>query len=152
MAWTKEEISRLGLDAQRQIPQAAGGLKRSKYGSRKEPRTLPDGGVLLFDSVKEARRYDELMLLLNAGEIRELKLQPQYTLTEAYMTPDGHRIKATRYQADFSYKRPSQPDAAGVTHWIPVVEDVKSEATKTRVYALKKKLLRETHGIEIQEV
>lgn len=33
-----------------------------------------------------------------------------------------------------------------------IVEDVKSKATKTRVYELKKKLMREKFGIEIQEV
>ena len=33
-----------------------------------------------------------------------------------------------------------------------IVEDVKSRATKTRVYEMKKKLMREKFGIEIQEV
>jgi hypothetical protein len=33
-----------------------------------------------------------------------------------------------------------------------VVEDVKSEATKTRVYAIKRKLMRERLGIDVREV
>ena len=36
--------------------------------------------------------------------------------------------------------------------WDRVVEDVKSRATKTRVYEMKKKLMREKFGIEIQEI
>jgi hypothetical protein len=97
------------------------------------------------------------MLMLQAGQIRDLKLQPQFTLQEAYTTPDGDRIKAIRYQADFSYKtmplywehyEEQCPDES----WYTVVEDVKSKATKTRVYGIKKKLMREKFGIEIQEI
>lgn len=105
-----------------------------------------------FDSKKEARRYDELMAMLRAGQIRDLKLQPQFTIQEAYTTPEGQRVRAIRYQADFSYMRPTEPDCAGEIHWLRVVEDVKSRATKTRVYEIKKKLMREKLGIEIQEV
>lgn len=105
-----------------------------------------------FDSKKEARRYDELMAMLRAGQIRDLKLQPQFTIQEAYTTPEGQRVRAIRYQADFSYKRPTEPDCTGEVHWLRVVEDVKSRATKTRVYEIKKKLMREKLGIEIQEV
>ena len=36
--------------------------------------------------------------------------------------------------------------------WRLVVEDVKSRATKTSVYAMKKKLLRERFGIDIVEI
>ena len=103
-------------------------------------------------SKKEARRYDELMAMLRAGQIRDLKLQPQFTIQEAYTTPEGQRVRAIRYQADFSYKRPTEPDCTGEVHWLRVVEDVKSRATKTRVYEIKKKLMREKLGIEIQEV
>ena len=40
----------------------------------------------------------------------------------------------------------------GEVHWLRVVEDVKSEATKTRVYAIKRKLMRERLGIDVREV
>ena len=115
-------------------------------------RTLEDGGKVDFDSKKEARRYDELMAMLRAGQIRDLKLQPQFTIQEAYTTPEGQRVRAIRYQADFSYERATEPDCNGEIHWLRVVEDVKSRATKTRVYEIKKKLLREKLGIEIREV
>ena len=100
------------------------------------------------------------MLMLRAGQIRELKLQPQFTLQEAYTTPEGNRVRAIRYDADFSYYVLTTElyvaDGVGSTkaedEWKYVVEDVKSKATKTRVYAMKKKLLREKYGIDIVEV
>ena len=130
-------------------PWAGGG---EKYHNVRTQRTLEDGSKVDFDSKKEARRYDELIAMLRAGEIRELKLQPQFTIQEAYTTPEGRRVRAIRYQADFSYERPTAPDCTGTVHWLPVVEDVKSRATRTRVYEIKKKLLQEKFGIEIREV
>lgn len=132
-----------------QPPWAGGG---EKYHNVRTQRTLEDGGKVDFDSKKEARRYDELMAMLRAGQIRDLKLQPQFTIQEAYTTPEGQRVRAIRYQADFSYERATEPDCNGEIHWLRVVEDVKSRATKTRVYEIKKKLLREKLGIEIREV
>lgn len=130
-------------------PWAGGG---EKYHNVRTQRTLEDGGKVDFDSKKEARRYDELMAMLRAGQIRDLKLQPQFTIQEAYTTPEGQHVRAIRYQADFSYERATEPDCNGEIHWLRVVEDVKSRATKTRVYEIKKKLLREKLGIEIREV
>ena len=72
------------------------------------------------------------MLLLQAGKIRDLKLQPQYTLQESTLPPEGERVRAIKYVADFSYERPTLPDCNGVVHWLPVVEDVESKATKTQ--------------------
>ena len=116
--------------------------RASKYHNQKDERAAASGAVLRFDSRKEARRFDELSAMLRAGEIRDLKLQPSFTLQEAYTTTEGVRVRAIRYQADFSYRR----DGA------LVVEDVKSRATKTRVYEMKKKLMREKFGIEILEI
>lgn len=139
-----------------------GAPKASKYHNRKATRQTPDGRTITFDSQKEARRYDELMALLRSGKIKDLKLQPQFTLQEAYTTPEGVRVQAIRYQADFAYYAPPNRDDFGShaaywagksgTPWVLVVEDVKSPATKTRVYEMKKKLLREKFEIEITEV
>ena len=95
-----------------------------------------------FDSKKEANRYNELMLMLKAGEIEDLKLQPDFTLQEAYTTPEGKRIKAIRYKADFSYKKDNKL----------IVEDVKSKATKTPIYSMKRKMMAEKYGIDITEI
>lgn len=104
-----------------------------------------------FDSKKEARRYEALLLRLKAGEIRNLKLQRDFTLQEAYTTPEGERVRAIRYRADFSYEE-LYPDTQQPAGWRAVVEDVKSRATRTREYIIKRKLMLEKYNIEIQEV
>lgn len=118
------------------------GTKRNKYGNKK---TVVDG--IPFDSQKEGNRFSLLRDMEDMGLIRELRLQQEFTLQEAYTTSGGQRVRAIRYRADFAYRR-EEPD--GTT--IYIVEDVKSRATKTRVYAIKKKLMMEKFGIEITEV
>ncbi len=140
-------LENLSESAQRQVLQKLALQKQqqekpSKYRNQKDERITASGTTLRFDSRKEARRFDELSALQRVGSISGLKLQPQFTLQEAYTAPEGVRVRAIRYQADFSYSRDGKA----------VVEDVKSEATRTRVYELKKKLLREKFGIEITEI
>lgn len=118
---------------------------RRKFHNVPDNRTAPGGKHIRFDSKKEAARYDELMLLLKAKRIKNLKLQPEYTLQEAFTTPEGERIKAIRYKADFSYEKFVSGEI------VTVVEDVKSEGTKTQQYLLKRKLMQDK-GIKITEV
>lgn len=126
------------LYARQQLPGAAVGQKKAaKYHSAPAER---DG--VRFDSQKEARRYDELMVMLRAGIISDLRLQPQFTLQESYVTETGERIRAIRYTADFSYRFGGKL----------VVEDVKSTATRTKEYLRNRKFMRSKFGIEIQEV
>ena len=68
-------------------------------------RVTASGAVLRFDSQKEARRYDELAALERAGKIRDLRMQVDFTLQEAYTDGEGRRVWAIRYKADFSYKK-----------------------------------------------
>ena len=107
-------------------------IKASKYHNRK---TLVDG--IQFDSQKEANRYQELILMERAGLIRSIELQPRYDLIV-----NGHKLGF--YKGDFRYEV--------VATSILVGEDVKSPATKTAVYRLKKKLVKALYGIEIIEV
>lgn len=144
---TREELARLGPAARKQIAQYMGEVKTGKY---RNVRTKVDG--ISFDSQKEARRFIELKFLLQAGRIRNLKLQPQFTIQESYVTPEGERVRAVRYVADFSYERPTSPDKNGYIHWIKVVEDVKSHATRTAQYEIKRKLMLERFGIAVEEV
>lgn len=116
----------------------------NKYRNRK---TVRNG--ISFDSQKEADRYDELMLMQCSGAIKDLKLQPEFTLQEAFKTPLGEHVRAVRYRADFSYQRATEPDCTGIVYWIPVVEDVKGFRTKE--YELKKKLML-GRGIRVVEV
>lgn len=116
------------------------GKKGSKMGNKPAQRVMPNGEVHTFDSQKEARRYDELRLLLLAGKISDLKLQPEFTLKESYITAQGERSRAIRYAADFSYRMNGEY----------IVEDAKGH--RTRDYIMKKKLMQEIHGISVKEV
>lgn len=118
--------------------------KVNKYRNTPTTRATPSGAVLRFDSQKEARRYDLLIERERRGEIRDLRLQVDFTLQEAYTDTEGRRVRAIRYRADFTYYE----GARGVQ----VVEDVKSCPTRTREYAMKKKLLKDRLGLDITEV
>lgn len=95
-------------------------------------KTTIDG--IKFDSKAEGRRYAELKLLERAGEIRQLELQPRYSIVI-----NGRHI--CNYHADFRYFTAEQS----------IVEDVKG--VRTPVYRLKKKLVEAVYpGIKIVEV
>lgn len=104
--------------------------KGNKYGAVK---TVVDG--ISFSSKAEARRYGELKLLLRAGNIDELVLQPKFPLVV-----EG--VKIGTYIADFSY--------FDVLTSKVVIEDVKGMMTP--VYRIKKKLMKAIYGIEVWEV
>lgn len=104
--------------------------KPSKY--RNTPEWV-DG--IRFDSKKEARRYVDLKTMERAGLIAGLQLQVPFRI-------EINGFKVCVYQCDFAYLRDGNR----------IVEDVKSSASKTRLYELKRKLMRAVHGIEIQEV
>jgi hypothetical protein len=78
----------------------------------------------IFDSKKELNRFMELEILLRAREISDLEVHPKFDLMV-------NGVKIGRYTADFRYKKGSDF----------IVEDVKSRATKTRDYVLRKKIL-----------
>lgn len=98
-----------------------------------------------FDSAKEARHYAELDLLQKAGEISDLQRQVKYELIPTQRDPETKKVieRPCSYYADFVYK-----DKNGET----VVEDVKSKATQTPQYKIKRKLMLEKYGIRIREV
>lgn len=132
-----------------------------KYNNEPTSRLTSAGRVLRFDSKKEAVRYDQLMLMLHAGQIKDLRLQVDFTLIEAFTKPDGERVPAMRYKADFCYKQKVDPKTQaqnGIATvfdepgWRYVVEDVKSAPTRTDKYKIKRKLLYDKYRIEISEV
>ena len=94
---------------------------------------------ILFDSRREANRYAELRILERAGKITDLRRQEEFVLI-----PKCGKERPAKYHADFSYI-----DAATGEK---VVEDVKSRATKTKDYILRRKLMNWRHGIQIREV
>ena len=140
-------------------PAASTPQPASKYHNKPTERVTASGAVLHFDSQKEARRYDELAALERAGRIRDLRMQVDFTLQEAYTDSEGNRVQAIRYRADFTYRR-ERHYAPGTIRaedmkgelWPMIVEDVKSCATKTKTYAMKRKMMKERYNIDIQEV
>lgn len=133
--------------------------KARKFHNTPTERVTPSGNVLHFDSQKEARRYDTLISLQNQGQIRDLRLQVDFTLQEAFTDTEGKRVRAIRYKADFTYweRDPAEESAAAAAgwpcdSWRYVVEDVKSKATRTAKYAMKKKMLKDRFGYNITEV
>ena len=120
----------------------------SKYKNQKIEK---NGEV--FDSIKEYKRYLELCLLVKAGKIDGLQRQVRFILIPDQREPDiiGKRGGITKgrlierkceYVADFVYTYNGQT----------VVEDTKSEATKTKDYIIKRKLMLWVHGIKICEI
>lgn len=118
----------------------------TKYHNRKVRR---DG--LTFDSRKEHRRYNELLLLEQAGEIKNLRRQVKFVLIPPQREPNiiGPRggVKKGKllerecaYIADFVY----------IQNGKTVVEDTKGVRTKD--YVIKRKLMLYTQGIRIREV
>lgn len=94
-----------------------------------------------FDSVREYRRYLELKLMEDMGEIQDLECQVKFVLIQGKRWSDGKKHRDTVYKADFVYH---------TREGEKVVEDVKG--FRTPVYKLKKELMKDIYGIEIQEV
>ena len=123
----------------------------SKYHSKKV--TIGDE---VFDSKKEAKRYQELLLLERAGEISNLQRQVKYVLIPAQKEPSeqiytrgknrGYRKpgkvleRECSYVADFVYYQDGEL----------IVEDTKGFRTKE--YIIKRKLMLYMHGIRIKEI
>ena len=108
----------------------------AKYGNRK---TIIDG--IVFDSAKEARRYQELVLLQRAGKISDLQRQVPFVLIPAQVDENGKVIeRPVRYVADFAYSEKG----------VYTVEDTKG--VRTKEYIIKRKLLLWRYGLKIYEV
>ena len=105
-------------------------------------KTKLDG--ITFDSKKEAHRYWELKCMQQIGEIKDLKLQPEYRLQPGFVH-QGTRYKPISYVADFEYRDLKTGEL--------VVEDVKSKATRTQAYRDKvKRLLFQNPDVTFREV
>jgi hypothetical protein len=97
---------------------------------------------VVFDSKLEGIRYRELKLLEKQGLIKDLVLQPSYTLIPSFKKNSKTYRKAS-YKADFSY----YDNELGKT----IIEDTKG--FKTDVYKLKKKLFEYNYpNLTIREI
>lgn len=97
-----------------------------------------------FDSKKEADRFLILCGKLNRGEIAGLRGQVEYELIPAQKKSNGKTERGVKYIADFVYQKDGKT----------VVEDVKGyrDGAAYRIFAIKRKLMLQRYGIEIQEV
>ena len=102
-------------------------MKQSKYKNIKVTRKLLNGDLVTFDSKKEAKRFDELLLLAKQGIIKNLTLQPEFEIIPTVRWNKKTLCKI-KYIADFKYEQNENI----------VVEDVKG--FKTDVYQFKKRL------------
>ena len=120
-------------------PLPAAPVKVPKYRSQKVQE-----GDITHDSKKEARRWAQLQMMQQAGEISDLKRQVPFDLAPAiHIQGEARKKPALRFFADFTYMR------AGVL----VAEDVKSQPTrKKEAYRIKKHLMATVHNIHIVEV
>lgn len=106
---------------------ATGKPKASKYGN---VRTVVDG--ITFDSKREAEHYVALKAMRAAGAVLWFTRQVPFYLPGK-----------TKYVADF---------VVAFADGRAEVQDVKSEGTKTAIYNMKRKQVREIHNVEIVEI
>lgn len=99
-------------------------------------------GDLAFDSIREASRWNTLMVLQKAGRITDLRRQVVYVLAPSVKFAGARSAKpAIRYIADFEY----------IENGARVVEDVKSPVTaKLAAFQMKRHLMLHMHGIDIR--
>lgn len=93
-----------------------------------------------FDSKREAKRYQELLLMERAGAIENLQKQVVFPLIPSQRVNGRVVERKCDYRADFTYYEDGQL----------VVEDVKG--FRTPDYIIKRKLMLYVHGIRIREI
>lgn len=124
--------------------------KRSRFSNIKK-HTHSDGTVC--DSKRELKRYNDLLLLQKAGEIRDLKVHPRYPIEIRGIKvryPSGRQMA---YVADFAYEEfyTRELGCGRGDKWYGVIEDCKmSSGYRTEVYRIKKALML-AMGHEIRE-
>lgn len=108
---------------------------KARFQTVEPARRTMDG--ILFDSMKEMKRYAELKLLLRAGEISDLAIQPRFEV-------EANGELFCTYTADFSYKEKDGTE---------IVEEVKSTGTaKDAAYRLRRKAAEIACGITVREI
>jgi hypothetical protein len=136
--WTTY-AERHGLLQDATVPPARQG---NKYGAK----PIHIDGVRCA-SAKEAARFLELRLLQKHGAIADLETQPVFHLHIMEIWRSGLPIRITtvgRYTADFRYLNLETGEI--------VVEDTKSDPTKTEAYRLRVQVAQAVHGFTVTEL
>ena len=123
----------------------------NKYGSKK---IEVDG--IVFDSKKEAKRFQELSLLEKAGAISNLQRQVKYVLIPAQREWTNEIYTKGRKKGCFKQGKLIEKECAYMADFVYqengkiIVEDTKGFRTKD--YIIKRKLMLHVHGIRIKEI
>lgn len=92
-----------------------------------------------FDSMKEARRHQELKLLERAGRISKLERQVTYQLMPSVRIAGEQRARpALRFKVDFRYVENGQT----------VVED--SKGYSDTAFRIRQHLMKSVHGLDVR--
>lgn len=108
---------------------------RNKYGNRK---VVVDN--IKFDSIAEAKYYEQLKWMLQAKLIKSFKCQPKFLLQEAFKK-NGETVRKIEYIADF--------EIHNLDGYIEIV-DVKGAETKE--FLIKKKLFLKKYDYPLKVV
>jgi hypothetical protein len=108
----------------------------NKYHNKK---TAHEG--MIFDSQKEARRWNELQLMQCAGMITEVQRQVEFVVV-----PKSEKFRASKYIADFVYRETRTGEI--------VIEDVKGmrKGAAYQVFKIKQKLMWQIYNYEVIEI
>ena len=143
MPYRIESIHELPPELLRRNPQLLelAGESPKKPPKYRNKKTEVDG--VIYDSAKEAARYQELRLMERAGHIKDLRRQARYELQEGFIGISGKWVRPIYYVADADYWE-------GGRH---IVEDTKSPATrKIKSYQIKRKMFEKRYSeIEFRE-
>lgn len=123
----------------------------SKYHSKK----ITLNGIT-YDSKKEAKRHQELLLLERAGAIQSLQTQVKYVLIPAQREFTNEIYTKGRNKGCFKKGKLLEKECAYIADFVyiengqTVVEDTKG--FRTTDYKIKRKLMLYIHGIRIREI
>ncbi|MBT2680032.1 DUF1064 domain-containing protein [Bacillus sp. ISL-35] len=110
-------------------------MAANKFGNRK---VLVDG--IKFDSVAEAKYYEQLKWLKHAKQIKGFKLQPRFVLLDSYKK-NGKTIRAIHYSADFE-----------IHNLDGSIEIVDVKGYETKEFLIKKKLFEHRYEYTLKVV
>jgi hypothetical protein len=138
MPFTQADLDRLKANIERGKGKSGTNAPAKKETSGEQPKKNKYGNKIVvydnikFRSIKERERYKILKLAEHAGEITQLRLQQ----THKFVVNGVH---ICNYISDFEYSRDG----------VKIYEDAKG--CRTRIYEIKKALMRACFGIEILE-
>ncbi|MEE1504560.1 MAG: DUF1064 domain-containing protein, partial [Acutalibacteraceae bacterium] len=92
--------------------------------------------VMVFDSIKEYNRWEELKLLVRAKVISNLQRQVPIVVSDEYVK-NGKPVKAVVYKADFTYTRGEE----SVVEDVKPYDKIKCKYLTTKDFNLKWKIL-----------